>query len=242
MAKKVNRLVDLFLYVLSCGWPYYPFMARPVLLFDCDGVLSDFSKKCLEIVKELTGEEFSREDVVDTFHFEYLLRGTHLEQAMPVVRDIIDHRINTPEFCMSLAPVAGVRRVLDRLRDIADVYVVTTLPYRTFEWAPHRVRWLEEHMNVSRDDVIFTKKKYLVQGDVFVDDIQANVEAWARAHPRGMGVLWSQNSGQVAAPFKSDNIVELRDWNKLIPMIIRHIESHTKTLINDVDSHRRNRV
>lgn len=158
-------------------------MSRPVVLVDVDDVLADFYTAVLRIAGEILGRDVSAEprttwDIIDALGF------TDAQTAA------FKQAVGRSAFCASLAPHLGAREGITRLREIADVYAVTA-PFHSLYWVSERDWWLAEHFDFTRKQIVHTDAKYLVKGDVFVDDKPDHVRQWAARHT-GAAVLWAQ--------------------------------------------------
>jgi len=100
-----------------------------------------------------------------------------------------------PGFCRSFEPYSGAVEAIDALEEVMDVYIVTS-PMRSPTWVHERSEWLSEHFGIPRNRQVHTQAKYLVSGDLFIDDNPEHVKEWAEHNPRGMPVLWDRPYNQ----------------------------------------------
>lgn len=156
---------------------------KPVVLLDCDGVPSDFIGGVLEIVDDITGLSFERDDV-DQFDFFQAL-GVSIDDGRAIKRAIA-----VPGFCESLQVYEGAKQGVKDLQEIADVYVVTAPWNSSPTWTYERESWLWRHFKIPHSHVIHTSAKHLVSGDAFVDDKTSAVEAWKIERPAGLAIRW----------------------------------------------------
>ncbi len=159
-------------------------MRRPIVLVDCDGVLADFVGGVLELVENVTGLAYEPHDV-DQFDFCKALKIGGLDASL------IKHKIGAPGFCTSLAPYDGARKGIEALREIAEVYIVTSPWNSCATWTSERESWLWRHFKVPHSHIVHTSAKHLVCGDVFVDDKTSMVAAWESAWPDRVAVRWN---------------------------------------------------
>lgn len=76
-----------------------------------------------------------------------------------------------------------------------DVYALTA-PWSGKTWHSDRDAWLLKHFGIQRKRVIHCSDKFVVSGDVLLDDRAENVQRWQEANPRGLGILWRQPSNR----------------------------------------------
>jgi 5'(3')-deoxyribonucleotidase len=152
------------------------------IALDCDGVLSDFTSGALRVVEEITGRRYEPVDVGE-FDFTKALDLSACEAR--AVKEAIGSRRG---FCASLAPYPKARQGVRRLRELGDVFCVTS-PWDTNSWwRAEREAWLALHFGIDR--VHHAEDKSTYAADVFVDDRSKHVRAWFRAWPERCAVFW----------------------------------------------------
>lgn len=146
---------------------------RPRVLLDCDGVLSDWLTPALAVVERCTGTRYVPEDFDQWNIFARFTTDGHdvdtLDQAIHEGVDLLD-----------LAVLPGAAEAVAQLRSCAHVYIVTAASD-----VVRRAAWLERHFAVPSDRLVYAKRKYVVSGDVYVDDCEENVVQWHDEHGHG---------------------------------------------------------
>lgn len=181
--------------------------APPRVLIDVDGVLADFLAPSLPILAGLTGrawtvDDFKTWDLFDTVPREY-------EQAFFAA-------VNQPGWCRSIPVFPLAQEGVRVLREMAEVYIVTSPMNHVPTWTHEREGWLKEHFHIPHKKVVHTSAKYLCVGDVLVDDRPANIESWEEEHQDGLGLLWDQ-------PYNRDYQARSRvsTWTEVIDVVRR---------------------
>lgn len=159
-------------------------MIRPRILLDCDGVLSDFIGGALATLNELYDTSFRREQVTE-FDFTKAL-GMSAPAAAAAKRAIG----SAAGFARHLDVYPGAIDGVRQLREIADVYIVTSPWNSNPTWCHDREWWLAMHFGIPHALVIHTSAKHLVSGDILVDDKTSTCAAWRAAWPGGVAVQW----------------------------------------------------
>lgn len=159
---------------------------RPVVLVDCDGVLSDFAGAILEYVFHETGVRLTPNDIT-TWH---LFEGPAFAPVRRAERRVFARVASLGE-CYALSVLPGAQAGLAALREIADVRIVTAPMSSSETWCSERSEWLRKHFGIHEHDVIYAHRKDLVRGDFFIDDKPENISAWQAAHPAGEAFLWA---------------------------------------------------
>ena len=152
-------------------------MTKRVLL-DCDGVLADFIGPLLDVVHEHTGRRYAREDVTE-FRFAKCLDLTRAEADR-----VYDTLSNRADWWRSLPVFDGAREGVARLREVADVYIVTSPWWTCATWLGQRLDWLYQHFEITGANVVATSAKHMIAGDILVDDKTETLHAWLDAHFR----------------------------------------------------------
>lgn len=152
------------------------------ILLDVDGPLADFVGAALAVVNELGATKYARSEV----------RDWDMDKLLPQrLRQAFWERVTSAGFCAALRPVDGAVEVVADLRSKHEVFFVTSDMATCPTWAHERRGWLKEHFGVHFKSVVHTHAKYLVRGDVLVDDKPSHCEEWQEANPEGLAILWS---------------------------------------------------
>jgi 5'(3')-deoxyribonucleotidase len=152
------------------------------IALDCDGVLSDFTSGALRVIDEVTGRKYTAADIKE-FNFAKAL-GLSKQETSAVMKMISSRR----GFAASLPPYPLARQGVRRLRELGEVYCVTS-PWDTNPWwREERTVWLALHFGI--DVVHHAVDKSVYAADIFVDDRSDHVCAWLAARPGRTAVLW----------------------------------------------------
>jgi len=152
------------------------------LALDCDGVLADFSSGALRVVEEVTGKRFAPADI--TMWDFTLALGLSASEASAVKKAIGAKR----GFAASLMPYPHARQGVRRLRELGEVYCVTSPWDSNAWWRAERDSWLALHFGIDRVHHAGDKTSY--EADVFVDDKSSHVRDWLSAWPGRAAVFW----------------------------------------------------
>lgn len=159
-------------------------MKKRVLL-DCDGVLAAFVDGWLRLINDALDATYKTSDVTGWDVCASL--GLPPEKHGAMKRLLA----GCPEFAAHLEVLPGAVDGVRRLREIAEVYVVTS-PWNSHPtWTHDREAWLRRRFDIPHSHVVHTSAKHLCVGDVLVDDKLEAVDRWRSAHPSGVAVLWS---------------------------------------------------
>ncbi len=179
-----------------------------IILIDVDEVLADFQGAAFDVIARVTGRRHSREECKQWEMFGQFLQP---EERKPVFAEI-----RKPGFCSALSPLPGAQEGVKRLQELGEVYAVTS-PFRSEPWVHERTKWLEDHFGIQESNVVFTSAKFLVTGDVLLDDRPDHILKWEAKHPHGHGLLWHlpNTAGQ------HDDIDRVHTWDEVIRRVRR---------------------
>jgi 5'(3')-deoxyribonucleotidase len=149
---------------------------KATILIDVDGVVAEF----LEAVFDAVGTNKDPEELKQ-WNFFSMLSKDEGKVAEKVLED--------PAFWATLPIKDHAQDAVKFLKNVGHKIVWVTSPWEScFGWDVARRRWIREHF--GDDDIVITKSKEHVKGDVLIDDKPANVEAWQKAHPQGRALLF----------------------------------------------------
>jgi 5'(3')-deoxyribonucleotidase len=183
----------------------------PTVALDSDGILSDFTSGALRIVERVLGRRHVPADVT-MFDFTKAL-GLSPKEAK-LVKDEIG---KTRGFAAGLAVYPGAVDGVRRLREIADVHVVTS-PWNSNEtWYSEREEWLYRNFGIGHDHVTHTSAKYIADTDVLIDDKASHVAAWLEVHPDRVGAFWrTPHNTSEAVPVGAHSITS---WDAIVALV-----------------------
>lgn len=156
------------------------------VLLDVDGVLADFIGPVLDLVRETTGRVHTREQVT-AFDFAATLGLSRDESAL------VKRQLSTRAGWWASLPVLdGAVDGVERLRAVADVYIVTSPWNSCPTWLHERESWIAKHFGIRHSNVIACSAKHVVSGHMLVDDKTETLREWSRVHGHlgGFAVQW----------------------------------------------------
>lgn len=183
---------------------------KPTVLMDCDGVLSDFTSACLEIVFKKTGVRYQPEDIKTWEIFDSIKEKN--------IRGEVYDAIKEKDCCRNLAVFTGAFDAVQTLKQHTELVIVTSPFYGSPTWAHEREKWLEDNMGINARDVIHARKKFHIAGDCLIDDRMENLVLWKGRFPNGYALLWSTpHNLQDSAP----GISRIQSWAQLLEVVLQ---------------------
>ncbi len=178
-----------------------------MILCDSDEVLSDCCNPILDVVFELTGIRYKKEDLTKWDILESIQR--------PDLSHAVQAACSRPGFVEGFELLPEAQEGIRRLSELGTVVIVTS-PMSVPNWTYERTRWLERHFDIPRTRVIHTTGKEFVAGCCLIDDKPDNLFKWKRRNPRGAPILWE-------APYNrsvdSDELIKASDWDTVVEAI-----------------------
>lgn len=186
-------------------------MRRLKVLFDCDGVLRQFTGGALKVVARVTGRHHDVSEVTRYDFCEAL--GLSRDEARAVKQAIGVTR----GFASSLDVYPDAVGALRAIRAVADVRVVTSPWNSNDTWTSDTEKWLYQNFGIPFVHVHHTHDKASIFGDVFVDDKLEHVREWKDAWPSKTAVFWrTPHNAHESTP---DGAVSMNRWDSLVNLI-----------------------
>jgi 5'(3')-deoxyribonucleotidase len=136
----------------------------------------------------------------------------------PVLRDACGSK----GFVEGLDTMPGSEDGIAVLRAMAEVFVVTS-PMSVPNWAFERGNWLGKKFDFPKDRIVQTEAKFVIEGDILVDDKIENVLDWAKAHPEGLGIIFHATYNKNYIP-EVTNISRAFGWKDVITLCQSHFD------------------
>ena len=146
-------------------------MRKLSCLLDVDGVLGDFVSAALAHLSEVTGVKFDPISVTSWEVFD------SIQEPFKSWKGTVYERMKARGGCSSIPVYDGAKEGVARLREIADVTILTSPFNGSATWMHEREKWLEQHFGIHHRDIIHADKKFRVHGDIFVDDKPSHLHA-----------------------------------------------------------------
>ena len=104
--------------------------------------------------------------------------------------------INLPGIAnTAMHPMPGAIEGVKRLAKIADVYFITSNLRSSPTWVYDRDKWLVRHFGEEQGSkVVHIHDKFIIPGDLLVDDKAENCRKWQAAWPAGLALYWQASS------------------------------------------------
>lgn len=148
---------------------------QPIILLDVDDVLADFP-----------GHLASKFDLPKWVLDEYDVCGS-IARIQDIDISDVHKVIESKGFCQDIPVIPYTKRLVDGLKLLGRIKIVTAPWVTSPFWHLERTQWLYDHFKIHSGDVTFTHDKYLVRGDAFIDDRHLHIDTWCKCNPDKFG-------------------------------------------------------
>ena len=188
---------------------------KPTVLLDVDGVLADFVAAALNYVEAITGKVIDPKTITTWEVFDSLPDLKWCKEG------VWDH-ITAPGGCSSIPIIPGAQLGVEALQRVANVVIVTSPMPTGRTWVYERERWLANHFNIYRKNIIHASDKSRVHGDLFIDDKLEHLQAWQKywidqEHYDCVPLLWS--TPRTATANTTDGITVVSKWDEVLACV-----------------------
>lgn len=182
-----------------------------IILLDVDGILADFAGRFRGIANKISGLNLSREEVAKS---EWRSEKSYPEEF----RKEILARTRDEGFCLEMEVLPGAVEGVEALRKMGHVYAVTA-PWKSKTWCSERTSWLAHKLKFHENDVIHAHDKWLIDGDVLIDDKPENILEWARRHWPRPALLWDALYNQAV---DNEMWVRVYGWSEVLDKLTKY--------------------
>jgi len=140
-------------------------MKKYQILVDCDNVLNNLSEDWVAYLNKKHGLSVN----------PYGLSHAQIPEAFPTLtREEVKSPLRDETFGLSYTLKPGSFEALKQMHD--DGHEITIVTAHNNRTAGFKFEWLTTHFPfLSRDDIIITRKKHKIIGDVLIDDAAKNL-------------------------------------------------------------------
>lgn len=181
---------------------------KPVVLVDCDDVVCQCLSGMAELSFKKTGIEIPLESLKTWDFFDTVSHPEH-----PDLKEWIEGKMQEAGWCASLKPFPGAVEGIRRLKEISELFFVTA-PFKGEHWPHERRTWLQKEFNMEHWRIIQCSSKFLVRGELFIDDKVEHVVEWEKygnsIGAPGLGAIWDRPHNRVRT---TDTFCRFRDWD-----------------------------
>jgi len=153
------------------------------IYLDQDGVLASFTKSVIKQLNDVTGDNITIHQAIEKSNWD-------LENLWGMSQKEWWNAIDqNPNFWLEIEPFPWAKQLYKNLKKHADEVIILTSPSQSEHCIPHKIKWLQKHLSISKNNIIPAKKKYLMakKGTLLIDDAPHNVSKFI--HNGGHAIL-----------------------------------------------------
>jgi 5'(3')-deoxyribonucleotidase len=187
--------------------------SKLILLCDQDGILADFERHSLRMYNQRMGTTFDEDKC-----YEFV--GSHIIIEPTINQKQYRKPFSEPGFFLGIPPIKNSQEAIEKLLEFFDIYIVTTEYRGNQTCAYEKQKWLQIYFPKIADNIIVTKHKELVYGDILVDDRPENLQKWSDS----WGGLGTVKTASLEYHWINKEITSFydKDWLLLADKIIQH--------------------
>lgn len=186
-------------------------MAR--ILVDMDGVMCNTLPSWFEVINKEYGLDKKPEDLTEW----------ELTSVYPDIRpEKLVSYLAEPGFFRHLPVLDNCQAVLQTFVEQGhDVVIVTARNY-SFEDSRN---WIKDHFPfLERDALIYCKRKYLVNGDILIDDKLQNIDEFAaNGDVENLGILYESNYTKGIDFSCNERKIKAKNWKEVYDLVTDYV-------------------
>jgi 5'(3')-deoxyribonucleotidase len=152
------------------------------ILVDVDGVVAAFYPRMLERILAITKKRYpNRKDLLESLpKFEEITEYWAESRFQPEHLAIWNEEVKKNSFWKGLKEIKDAVDSINLLHERGHkIFFLTTPTYKCRQWLILRLEWLQKRFEWVKEEHLLTGvSKYLVDGDVFIEDSAANLKEW----------------------------------------------------------------
>lgn len=187
---------------------------KPRLFLDVDGVVANFVRATLGILSGYAGRQVLEQEIVMWDVSQILEDHESRERSK---KDF-----EKAGFAATFELYDGAQEAVAEFKKVTDLYFVTAPMMTNPTWMQDRAQWLVRHFDVPANRICFITDKFVLQGDIMIDDSPKNIEGFLKTNPEGCGLLWER-------PYNKDDSTQgkrVHSWAEAAFEINEWIQKH----------------
>lgn len=184
-------------------------MKKLTVLCDMDSIIVALTPKWLKMYNQDHNDNVTLEDI----------KSWDMAHNVKIGTKIYDY-LYTPGFFLDVEPVDGALGAIKWIHDNHNL-VIASAPSWPGNSASDKITWLKKHVPwFNKRDLMLGHHKYLLKGDIFIDDSPENIQAYAKHWPGAniMTISYPYNQGvkNLIHTFAEDYTDTQKAWDTIL--------------------------
>lgn len=190
-------------------------MTKFVILCDLDDIVVSLLDKWIE--------DYNR-DHTDTLGVKDIYSFDMSKVVKKSCGKKIYNYINEDGYFAKLKPIDGAIESLKILHREGHEIIIVSSPSASPESYRDKIIWCDKYLPfIPRENIILTKKKYLIKGDILIDDSTENIRLYRKHWPSStiLSIIYPHNADaeQYSAMMFSDWSMPQKAWKNMVKYI-----------------------
>lgn len=173
-------------------------------------MLSDWHALAFPILNKLLNKNISTKDVKNWDIYHLIDDET--------IKETFKDLLNNSGMIEHLPVYSGAQEAIEKIKSLAEVYIVTSPMDKYHNWIIHRNSWLKKNFDIYPKNIVHTAAKHLIPANIFIDDKPENIQKWIKRNI-GIPILWKHECVTENPFSRSTRIKWTNDWNDVIEII-----------------------
>lgn len=159
---------------------------------DVDGVLADLIGSWINKYNNMYNDDLKPSDITSWDFHDKVKCGKKIYSLL------------TPDIFESLEVIEDSQRVMEKLNQLYDVWIVTAA--KKAEVIPAKSRWIKKHFGfIDKEQIVYVPRKSICRAEWMVDDRPANLETFV-----GTGLLFNAHHNHDETRF-----LRMNNWKEI---------------------------
>ena len=144
------------------------------ILCDMDSIIVNMSQKWIDLYNKDHNEKMTMDDV----------KNWDMAHNVKIGEKIYEY-LYSHEFFLNVDPIEGALEALQTFQKEGHHLVIASAPSWPGNSASDKLSWLKKHAPfINKRDVMLGHNKYMLKGDVLIDDSPDNIESYFKHWPQ----------------------------------------------------------
>lgn len=183
-----------------------------IVCCDMDGVLSDFDLQFRKRIAKAGLDSVQSK----SWRLEDRIEGI----PNNLKKNYINTILSTPGFWSTMPAIEGAIHGINKLLENKRIktFIVTSPWYSAENCVPEKLKWIRKHIpKMPFGNIIFISPKFLIKGDIIIDDKPEHIKQWQGSHAICYRQPW--NEDVIPGVPDSTTVFKANNWDSVNSII-----------------------